>query len=182
MSCRRRTGRCGSQIGGDRQAVRLAPALQLEALAELLAGLLHRHPLAVGRRARGVDLPHPAQHALGLRLRESVSAALGADGADLALDAPAVRPVPRREPRAADHPQRAGAVGPSTSARERRSCDHPAEALRVRHVPFMYHFDRIVPDRADRKCPVNQAYSDLVRSSDSGWGPGGRRFKSCLPD
>jgi hypothetical protein len=49
-----------AQIGGHRQPVRLAPALQLEPLAELPPGVLHRHPLAIRRRARTLDLPHPA--------------------------------------------------------------------------------------------------------------------------
>ena len=66
--------------------MRLAPALQLEPLGELPSGFLHRHALAIRRCARTLDLPHPAQHALGLRLREPVSASLAAGGPDLALN------------------------------------------------------------------------------------------------
>ena len=116
-----------AQIGGDRQPVRLAPALQLEPLAELAARLLHRDPLGVRRRARRVDLAHPAQHSLGLRLREPVSARLGATSPDLALNAPAVRPVPRADPGAADHPQRARSVGaPARFRSYRHRCGSPS--------------------------------------------------------
>ncbi len=151
-SCPRRTARCGSP---DRRPPSAGATLRRPFSSSRWQNssprLLHRHALAVGRRARGLDLPHPAQHALSLRLRESIGAALGADGADLALDAPAVGPVPGRRatirrPHAACRCRRR-----ADPYRERRSCNHPAEALRVRHVPFMYHFDQIVPDLADGK-------------------------------
>ncbi len=56
-----------SEVRRDSQSVRLAPAFQLEALAELASRLLDRHSPAVWRRPRRVDLAHPPQHALGLR-------------------------------------------------------------------------------------------------------------------
>jgi hypothetical protein len=114
------------QIRGDRQSVRLTPAPKLEALTELGPRLLDRHALAVWRRAWAVDLPHPAQHSLRLRFRQPVGAALGAGGTNLALHAPAVRPVPRGEPGAADYPQRARPVGPST---RRSSCAQPTARI-----------------------------------------------------
>ena len=48
-------------------------------------------PPAIRRRARALDLPHPAQQALSLRLCESVGARRAAGGPDLALDALLIR-------------------------------------------------------------------------------------------
>ena len=103
-----------AKVGGDGQSVRPAPAPQLEPLAELGAGLLHGHALGAGRRARCVDVAHPPEHTLCLSLRQPVGAPLRANVAHLALDAPAIGPVPRSDPRTADDPQSPGAVG-STS-------------------------------------------------------------------
>src|SRR6185437_8886148 len=104
--------------------MRLAPALQLEPLAELGAGLLHRHALPVRSRPRRVDLPHPAKHFLGLGLGEPVGPSLAPDSSDLALDAAAVRPVPRADPRATNDSQRSQVqiLSPRLTAATAKKC------------------------------------------------------------
>ena len=99
------------QVRCDGEPVRLAPALQLEPLAELGAGVLHRDALGARRRARRVDFAQPPQHLLGLGLRQPIGTPLGPNVPDLSLHAAAIGPVPRADPRAADHPQRSGAIG-----------------------------------------------------------------------
>ena len=110
-----------AQIGRHREPVGLAPPFELQALAELSPGLLHRQPLGVGSRRWAVELPHAPQRALGLGLRQPVGTTLGADVADLSAHATAVWPVPSADPGAPDDLEGAG---PVRAARLSRGAAH----------------------------------------------------------
>ena len=108
-----------SQVRGHGQPMGLPPALELQPLAELVSGPLHRHALA-RRRTRTVELAHPAERPFGLRLGQPVSPALGTNVADLATHSPAVWPVPGADPRAPDDVEGAGPVCPTPAHRRDR--------------------------------------------------------------
>ena len=124
----------------------------------------------IPRSARGVDLAHAAQHALGLRLREPVSVRLAARRPDLALNAPTSsvpyqdanqdRPTTRNVP--VPYARRPGlpfvaVIGAAGRSPKLVHGWYTADQSANRgpggraHVLFMYHFDRIVPDPTDRK-------------------------------
>jgi hypothetical protein len=102
-----------AQVRSDGQPMGLLAALELKPAAELGAALFDRHAPAARDSARRLDLADLAQRLLGLRLGQAVASARGARRPDLALHAPAVGGIPRRQPRSADDSQRAGAVVPA---------------------------------------------------------------------